>query len=428
MIIAAVGMLLIIMLLAGIPIGFCLAVSGSVGLTVVGGWDSLLGILGTAPYRSAASFLLMAIPMFILMAELASAGNIAKDMFDLANKWIGHIPGGVGIATVISSAGFGTVSGSSTAAAATMSRIAIPEMLKLGYRKDVASGCVAAAGTLAIMIPPSIPLVLYGIITETSIGKLLIAGIVPGILTAFVYAAGLFFWAKKNPEAIPKIDPFSWKERLEALRTIWAVLLLISVVVGGLYSGMATPSEVAALGAFGCFLICLGMGRIGKKEIYMALERTVLTTTMIFTIIIGAMVFGYFLTITQASQNLIALIGSLRVAPWVIMLILILLYLVLGCFMDQVAILLITLPLTFPLATSIGYDAILFGIIVVKLTEIGLLTPPVGMNVFVVGGSTGIPLDTIFRGVFFFILLDSMTLLLFWMWPDLVLYVPSKLY
>ncbi|MCD6675369.1 MAG: TRAP transporter large permease [Burkholderiaceae bacterium] len=425
MLLPLILLLLGALLALGIPVAFSLAIAGSAGLAITSGFDSLFTILSTAPYRTVASFTLTTVPMFILMAELASNGNLAGPLFTLATRWLGHRRGGVGISVVFAGAGFGAVCGSSIAAAAAISRIAVPEMIKVGYARGVAAGIVAVAGTLAIMIPPSVPLIIYGITTETSIGKLLIAGIIPGILTALVYSVGISAWARGTGGTMPTLARASWRQRTEALRGIWPFLVLVLLVVVGIYSGVATASEVASLGALGALGICAATRSIDTRGVLRAVERTVLATAMIFTIIIGAMIFGYFLTITQASQALIQSISSSGIPPWSVMLALIVLYLVLGCFLDQIAILLITLPLTFPLVTQLGYDEIWFGIIVVKLVEIGLVTPPLGMNAFVVSGQTGVPLGEVFRGIGMMLTFEFMTLILLLAFPILSTYLPS---
>jgi len=421
----AVLILLVVLLALGVPVAFSLAISGALGLLLTNGVDSLFTILSTAPYRTVANFSLTTVPMFILMAELASNGNLAGPLFNMATRWLGHRRGGVAISVIFASAGFGTVCGSSIAAAAAMSRIAVPEMIKVGYGASAAAGIVAVAGTLAIMIPPSVPMVIYGITTEMSIGKLLIAGILPGLLTALVYSAGIIGWAKFSHTAMPALPRASWRERFASMSRIWPFLLLVLVVIVGLYSGIATPSEIASVGAAGALIICVSIRSIDLAGIMRALERTVLATAMIFTIIIAAMIFGYFLTITQTSQHLINAIAESGMSPWMVMALLVLMYLVLGCFMDQIAILLITLPLTFPLVTKLGYDGIWFGVIVVKLVEIGLVTPPLGMNAFVVSGQTGIPLTDVFKGVGVMLAFEMVTLTLLLAFPQISVYLPS---
>ena len=423
-----VGITLIIMLLLmafSLPVAFSLCLSGSVGLIISNGFNSFFHLVGTIAHTEVANFSLTTIPMFILMAEIASRGNLAKQLFTLANRSIGHLPGGVAIATVLASAGFGAMCGTSSAAAATMSNIAVPEMRKIGYTPKVATGVVAISGTLAIMIPPSVPMIIYGLTTETSIGKLLIAGILPGILTAIMHSAGIFVWSKISPESIPKGSRYTWKQRLETLKGLLPFIVVVFCVIGGMYSGVATPTEIASLGALVTLIICLAMRSIDLKGIIEAIKKTVLTTTMILTILVGAMTFGYFLTASQAAQKMIMFITSAGLPNWLIMACLIVLYIILGCILDAVAILLITLPLTFPLVTSLGFDGIWFGVIVIKLCEIGLVTPPVGINVYVTSGATGVPLEEVFKGTGVMLCFESIVFILLLLFPAISLFLPS---
>jgi C4-dicarboxylate transporter, DctM subunit len=417
--------IMVALMLVGVPIAFSLAISGCIGLWLIGDFGNVMTLLGTVPYRTCAAFLLTVIPMFILLAEITSRSGLAKELFDLANKWIGHWPGGVGIATILAAAGFAAMAGTSSASAAVFSRIAIPEMQRLGYKDHIAAGVVTVAGTLAIMIPPSLTLVVYGILTETSIGKLLIAGVIPGLLSAFMFTMGIFLIAKFVPDAVKSVPAFSWKERFAGLVNLLPLIVLIIIIMGGLYSGIATPTEVAALGAFSALIICLIMRRINAKEFASCLKHTVIVATMIFSIIIGAMIFGYFTTLTQVPQNLINYIKGAGFSPWSVIAILVVVYLFLGCFFDQLAILLLTIPLTFPLITSLGYNPIWFGIVFTKLTEIGLVTPPLGLNAYVVSGASKIPLTTVFSGASMLLAFDAITLALLLFFPILSTYLPS---
>lgn len=425
MIVALIILFLLFLMFVGMPVGFAMGVSGMVGLFFKGGPDAILSIMSNAPYRTAANYALSTVPMFIFMAEIVSRANIVREVFVAAERWLGRIPGGLAIATVIASAGMGAMSGSSTAAAACMSAIAIPEMRKAGYSLPVSAGVVTVSGTLAIMIPPSIPLVIYGIVTETSIGKLLIAGIIPGLMTTLIYSVGIVLWNKVKPGVMPVGRSFSMKEKLDSLRPLWAFLILGSIVIVSLYAGIATPTEAAAVGAFGAAIVSLLMRRIDLKGLYEAALSTAKITTMIFTIIIGAMVCGYFFTLTQAAQNMVSFIGASQIPAWAIMACLVVLYLILGCIMDQIAILLLTLPLTFPLVMNLGYDAIWFGIIVTKLAEIGLVTPPVGMNAYVVSATVKVPLDQVFRGTGVMLSFEAITLAILLAFPVIATWLPS---
>ncbi|AEG14404.1 TRAP dicarboxylate transporter, DctM subunit [Desulfofundulus kuznetsovii DSM 6115] len=425
MLAGAILVFMLLLLFVGMPVGFAMGVAGTIGLYFKGGLSAIASILSNAPYRSAANFALSTVPMFIFMAEIISRANIVPDVFTAAQRWLGRTPGGLAIATVIASAGMGAMSGSSTAAAACMSSIAVPEMRRAGYSLEMAAGVVTVAGTLAIMIPPSIPLVIYGLVTETSIGKLLIAGILPGIMTAAIYSIGLLLWRKLKPEVIPAGQAYSYREKFASLRPLWAFLILASVVIVTLYAGIGTPTEAAAIGAFGAAAISLATRRLDLKGLYAAALQTAKITTMIFTIIIGAMVCGYFFTLTQATQKTILFISSLHIPPWFIMGLIAVLYLILGCIMDQIAILLLTLPLTFPLVTSLGYDPIWFGIIATKLAEIGLVTPPVGMNAYVVSATIKAPLEQVFKGTGVMLMFEFVTLCLLLAFPMIATWLPS---
>lgn len=425
MIVASVLILLLLFLFVGMPVGFAMGVAGIIGLFLEGGPDAVLSIMSNAPFRTAANFSLTTVPMFILMAEIVSRANIVREVFIAAEKWLGRVSGGLAMATIFASAGMGAMSGSSTASAACMSAIAVPEMRKAGYSLTVSTGIVAVAGTLAVMIPPSIPMVIYGIATETSIGKLLIAGILPGLLTALVYCLGIIFWNKVSPGVMPRGQAYSWPEKFASLRPLWAFVILGSVVIVVLYAGVATPTEAAAIGAFGALVISAATRRINLKGLYEAALQTAKITTMIFTIIIGAMVCGYFFTLTQATQKVINYIGQSQIPAWAIMGCIVVLYLILGCIMDQIAILLLTLPLTFPLVTGLGFDPIWFGVIVTKLNEIGLVTPPVGLNAYVVSATVKAPLDQVFRGTGVMLAMEVVTLGLLLSFPIIATWLPS---
>jgi C4-dicarboxylate transporter DctM subunit len=320
------------------------------------------------------------------------------------------------------------MAGSSTASAATLASVAIPQMRKRGYSQKVAAGVVTVSGTLAIMIPPSIPFVVYGIVTETSIGKLLIAGIIPGVITAIMYTLGILLWHKLQPGIMPRpTQLYSWKERWASLKPLWAFIILSTTVIGSMYAGVATPTEASAFGAFGALVIPLALRRITKTGFSQAVLESIKVSTMIFTIIIGAMIFGYFLTLTQTTQNLVRFLGGLPVPSWAILSMIIVLYLVLGTIMDQIAILLITLPLTFPLVMNMGYNPLWFGVVITKIVEIGMITPPVGMNAYVVSATSGIPLEEVFKGTGVLLLVEIISLIILLAFPILSTFLPSMM-
>jgi C4-dicarboxylate transporter DctM subunit len=434
LIVALVIGLLFLMLISGIPIGVTLACAGTIGVWLINP-DAVMGLFQSVPYRTTASYLLTTCPMFILMAELASTG-ITRNLFDFAAKRTRRFPASLGIATVVASAIMGAICGSSTAAAATMSKIAIPEMMRKGFPARMATAIVAVSGTLAIMIPPSVVLVLYGILTDESVGKLLMAGVIPGLLSALAYSITIVFWFKREQKKqnIPADEVLRqlvaegqdsvtgmWKELL----SVGPALILILVVLGGIYSGIVTPTEAAAVGAFATLILALIKREQNPQLVYEACVRAVKTNTMIFTIMIGARIFGYFLVFSQTTTRITQFVSNLAVDPWVILAMLVVFYIVLGCFMDGIAIILLTIPVVAPIISALGLDLIWFGILVTKLIEVGLVTPPVGINVFIASDGANIPVDEGFSGVGVLLMAEAVVVLLLMFFPGLVLWLPS---
>ncbi len=419
--------LLFILLAIGIPVGFCLAVAGMVGLYLVGGYGAVVGILQTAPYRSASSYILTTIPMFMLMAQYATRSGITQEIFDAARAWFGHYRGGLATASVFASAGMGAISGSSSATAAMMAGIAVPEMVRVGYDKRLALGAVSAAGTLAIMIPPSTALILYGILTEQSIGKLLIAGIIPGIIMSLAYVATIVFWVRKKEQLAPAIEKVSWIERFRSIKKFWPAAIVAVVVLGGIYSGIITPTESAAIGSLSMLIIAKLFWKLRWGDVYQATLGAIRTTSMIFMIVIGAHIFGYFLTMSRITQSLVGFVEDLDVSKWVILVIICIMYLILGCFMDLIAILVLTVPLTFPIMESLGFDLIWYGIIVTILGEIGLVTPPLGLNVFVGASAAKLPVEIGFAGIWRFVVASLVVLILIILFPEIATWLPSQM-
>ncbi|MHB9150882.1 MAG: TRAP transporter large permease [Thermoleophilia bacterium] len=417
--------MLVFLLAVGVPVGFAMGMVGTAGLMWVGGLDAVLSILSTTPYRSVANFTLATVPLFIFMAEVVTRTNMSREIFDAAGKWLGRTRGGLAMATVLASAGMGAISGSSVAAAAALSSTTVPEMQRAGYSARVSAGVVTVAGTLAVLIPPSIPLVLYGIITETSIGQLLIAGIIPGLMSAAVYFCGIYIWGKIAPAAMPKAESYSWRTKLITLKPLWPFLVLGILVIGTLYAGIGTATESAAIGAFGAALIGLITRRIGMRGLYAAGLHTAKLSSMIFTIIIGAMILGYFFSLTRTPQRLIEVIADAGLPSWGVMGLIVIMYLAMGAAMDQVAILLLTLPLTFPIAMELGYSPIWFGIVVTVLSEIGLVTPPVGLNAYVVSAASKVPLGEVFRGTTVMLVFALVTLAIVIAFPSISTWLPS---
>ena len=427
MIAAAGSVLLIILLAIGLPVAFAMAVAGAAGLWFVGGFDILMGIIKTTTISSIASYELITIPMFILMAEFIIISKIADELFDATAVWVGRTPGGLGVATVLAGAFFGAISGSSTASAATLSSTSIPAMMRQGYSLRFAGGIVATTGTLAMLIPPSIALILYGIIADVSIGRLLIAGIVPGILVALALTLVIFVTALFRPSQVPPGKAYPIGLKLRMLKVTGPMLALFAMVTGVLYFGVATPTEAAALGAFGAFVLSVLYRRLTVDGLIKALSSTARISCMIGLIIIGAHIFGYFFTLTQATRSITDWIIGLNATPYMVLLILLIIYVILGCFLDQVAILILTVPVVLPIVVGIGFDPVWFGVVVVMTAEIGMITPPMGMNVFVVSRYTGRPVHEIFAGVLPFLGAVLALIVMFAVWPEIILWLPSQM-
>ncbi|MGB6102817.1 MAG: TRAP transporter large permease [Pusillimonas sp.] len=426
-----------ILLLAGMAVAFSLAISGTLGIYLLIGPSGTLGMLQSIPYRTTASFTLVAIALFIMMAEFSNESGITRRLFAAANAWVGHMKGGLALATVLASAAFGALSGSSVAAAATMSRVAVPQMLSHGYSKVFAAGTASISGTLAILIPPSIPLIIYGVLTETSISKLLMAGVVPGIITVLLYFAVIAIWTRVQPSVAPtRTSRADGGERLGATKYLWPFMLIVLLVFGAMYTGAVTATEASAVGAAAVLFMWLILGRmpasgmtpISRVALRRAFDRSLRSTVMIVALLIGAYIFSFYLINSGATQVVLQYVDNLDVPPSVILLLIIVVYLILGCFMSQLEIMVLTLPFVFPMITSMGYDGIWFGIIVVKTIEIGLVTPPVGMNVFVVSSTSSMvsPADG-FKGVVPFLVAELIALVLFVTFPEIVLFVPNAM-
>lgn len=422
----AVGLILLfVFLFAGMPIAFALGAAGMFGLVVEQGITSTLSIVMTTSFRCVASYTLVTIPLFVLMAELLNQSGLARQAYVAAYKWIGHTRGGLAIATILGGAAFGACSGSSTASCATFGSIAIPEMRKYRYSDELSSSTVALSGTLAAVIPPSILLVVYGVAVEASIGKLLIAGLIPGIMLTFLYSFGIWLKIKRNPDLAPLIEPFSWEERWQALWSIWPLVIIAILVLGCLYTGVTTPTEAAALGAVATFILGLATKTIGYKKTVLSLKNTCVTSAMIFAIIIGAQIFTYFLTFTGASQAVIGGIGEMQIPALAILCMLVVVYVILGMFLPSMGTMLLTLPLVGPILFGLGYDPIWFGVFLVILLEIGLCTPPVGINCFVTSGVSAIPLEKVFKGVLPMLAWAFVGLALLVIFPQIALWLPS---
>jgi len=426
-IIGILGILLMFILLAlGMYIGMAMALVGFLGLCIIVGWDSGISILGITPLAEGSSYTLSVIPLFVLMGQFAFISGISTDIYKTVYAWMGRFRGGLAMATVCACAGFAAVCGSSLATGATMGMVAIPEMAKYNYSRRLSTGCVAAGGTLGILIPPSIGFVIYGILTQESIGRLFMAGIIPGILLALLFILTIYIQCKINPDMGPRGESTPWGIR--SLSGTWGILLLIFLVMGGLYLGIVTPTEAAGVGAFGSFVIALFKRKLSFQGLIQCLLDTGKTTAMIFLIIIGANIFSSFLGLARIPMGLADLIAGLELPRVVILIAIILIYIVMGCVMDCYAIMILTVPIIFPVIEALQFDPIWFGVLMVIVLEVGLITPPVGLNVFVLNAAApDVPLTVIFRGILPFLVAALVSIVLLILFPQLALFLPSHM-
>ncbi|MDO4922142.1 MAG: TRAP transporter large permease [Phascolarctobacterium sp.] len=420
---AGFTILLLILLAMGLPVAFSLGMGGVAGMLAFMGGEGALAQLPIIGYKSLDDFVLTAVPMYILMSQILLTGKVGNNLFELANKWLRHLPGGLGIATVMACAIFAAITGSSVACAVTIGAIAIPEMLSRGYDRALVLGCVAAGGTLGILIPPSIPMILYGAITDESIGKLFMSGVVPGAMMTVMFMA-IVVYRSRN---LQREAAASWSERLEALRkTFWGLLLPI-IVVGGIYTGVFTPTEAAGIGTvYSLFITFVVYKTLSLKDMPGILNDTIKTTCMIFAIMIGASLFGFVLTILDAPQALTTYVVSLEANRWLIFVMINILLLFLGCILESVSIIFITLPILFPLVMQLGFDPIWFNVVMLLNLELALITPPVGMNLFVLQGiSPDSKMTQIIKGVIPFGAAMALEILILCFFPELATWLPN---
>ncbi|MEM8811033.1 MAG: TRAP transporter large permease [Pseudomonadota bacterium] len=418
------------------PIAIAMGLVGILGYANETSFRAALSMAGRLIIDTSQDYGLSVVPLFILMGLFVNKGGLSRELYQAAYVFLGHLRGGLAMATIVACAGFSAICGSSLATAATMSKVAMPQMRKYNYSDRLSTASIAAGGTLGILIPPSVILVIYGLLTETSIGKLFIAGIIPGILGILFYLAAVRYTVFRDPEAGPAGERTDWKGRLLALKDIWAVLLLFFLVIGGLYGALDfwpinltfSPTEAAGMGAAGAFLIALSRGSLTFKDVRDVLVETAHTTAALFAVLIGAWIFSNFVNLAGLPEALLSLVSSLGLGPMAVMLMIIAVYIVLGCVFESLSMLLLTVPIFFPLVVSLGFDPVWFGIIVVVVTEISLITPPVGLNVFVLKGVVGdVSTGTIFKGVTPFWVVDIVRLFLLLLIPWLVLVLPNNM-
>lgn len=420
---------MVAMLIIGVPIPFSLGIAGIIGIILVtGDLNILIGAMGIAPYSTVADYMFTTIPMFILMAYLIAEGGLARALYEAASTWVSHIRGGLAIATVFVCTIFGAMSGSSSAAASVMSKIAMPNMRRFGYSEILASGTIGIGSTLPIFIPPSTGIIVYGIVTETSIGKLLIAGIIPGLVLAALLILCILTWVTISPNHAPRAQQATWNERWKKSVKVWPSFLLIMLIMVLLYTGIATPTEVGAIGAFMAALIGLTAGSLTMGGIIGALKETMWTTTMVFLIIIGANIFGVFLTMSQVPQQITSAVIAMDLNRWIVIVGIVVIYFVISMFMDEIPLMLITLQLTFPLIISLGFDPIWYGIMSMIMVAMGLVFPPVGMIAFVIAGTAKINLINVYKGTSILMIAIIITAILLMIFPGMALWLPSTMY
>ncbi len=427
--VAALGFVALFgLMLLRMPIGLAMGAVGVVGFGTMSGFGPALRLLAQSPIRTATDAGFAVIPMFLLMGAIANVSGMSRELFRAANAFLGQFRGGLGMATIAACAGFAAVSGSSVATAATFSAVAYPEMRRYHYPQSFSAGVIAAGGTLGSILPPSLVLAVYSLITQQDVGKLYIAGILPGILAILMYITAIAVIAGVRRNFLPPGERHGWVERAQAVRGVWAMTLLFLFIVGGMYGGAFTPTEAASMGAGGAWIIAVARGRLPARQLMDCLLRALRTSAAIFSILIGALLFGYFLTVTQTPQHVTTFLTGLGLGRYGVLLLIMLMYLALGCVMDAMAMVILTIPIIFPVITALGFDPVWFGIIIVMTVELGLIHPPVGMNVFVIKSVVrDIGMGTIFIGVIPFVITDLMRLAILITFPSISTYLPNHM-
>lgn len=419
---------LFVLMLLRVPVGIAMGLVGITGYAALSGAGPALKLVGQTSMRTVTDYAFGVIPMFMLMGAFVSVSGLSQEMFRAAHSLVGHVRGGLGAATVLACGGFSAICGSSVATAATFSSVAYPEMRRFGYPQSFATGVIAAGGTLGIMIPPSTVMAVYAILTQQDIGKLFVAGILPGLLAILMYVLTIVVIVRVRPNWLPAGQRKPWQERAADFKAVWAPLVLFIFVIGGLYGGLFTPTEAGGVGACGAFLLGLVRGRLDRAKIKEALLSTTRTSAAVFTILIGALMFGYFLTITQTPQKIAAFLTDMGIGAYGVLMLILVMYLILGCLMDAMAMIILTVPIIYPVIVQLGFDPIWFGVIIVMTVELGLITPPVGMNVFVI--KSVLPensFSTIYRGVSPFVVTDILRLAILVAFPAISLWLPATM-
>jgi tripartite ATP-independent transporter DctM subunit len=427
---ALIGLgVMMLLALAGLPIAFAMGVVGFFGLALLRGWNPALASAGTLMYETGFSYTLSVVPLFILMGNFVSRAGLSQELFRAAYAFIGHWRGGLAMSTVVACAGFGSICGSSIATAATMARVAYPSMRQFGYSDALATGAIASGGTLGILIPPSVIMVIYALMTEVNIGAMFAAGLIPGILATLLLMAAVAWQTWRDPSSGPRGERTPWSGRLAALRGVWGVVVLFVVVMGGIYGGVFTATEGASIGAFGAFVFALARRALNLRALFEILMESARTTAMLFGILIGALIFANFVNFTSMPDDLKAFVSQFQLHPMAVIVAICAIYVLLGTAMEELSMILLTVPVLFPLVVHLGFDPIWFGILVVVVVEIGLISPPVGMNLFVLRTLLPhVPTLTLYRGVTPFVVADVVRLAILIAFPVLSTWLPTLLF
>lgn len=416
---------LVILLFARMAIGFAMAFTGFLGFAYLGGIGPALGVLAEVPYRTMADYIISVVPVFVFMGVIVSNTRISEDLYYTGYKWVGQARGGLAIATIFACAAFAAICGHSGAETVTIGKVAVPEMKKYNYDSALASGCVAGGGTLGILIPPSLAFIFYALLTEQSVGELFMAGILPGILLAALFTLTIVIITSRNPQAAPPGPKTSFREKITSLRYTWATLALFLLIMGGIYMGIFTPTEAGAIGAFGAIVIGVAARRLSRKNFVASVMETVQLTAMIAVLIIGAYIFMNFLAISKLPFKLASVVSGLGLPRYAVWAVIVFVYVILGMFLDIIGAIILSVPIILPTVLALGFDPIWFGVIAVILIEMGLITPPVGLNAFMLAGVIDIPISTIFRGIWPFVGAMLVCIAILTAFPQIALFIPG---
>jgi tripartite ATP-independent transporter DctM subunit len=417
--------ILAVMLIIGLDVGFSMLVTGFIGFALIGGWGAALGNMAILPFDTLNNYFFAVLPLFLLMGSFCSEGQIGRDAYGMARAWFGQLRGGLAMATIGACGLFAAITGTTLAGSLVMGKVAYPEMRRAGYKMPLAAGCVSVGGTLGILIPPSMGFIMIGILTDLNIGQLFVAGIVPGIIVIFFYISTIGIWARIDPKLAPRTPKTTWKEKFGSLRLTWAVVLLFLLVMGGIYLGWFTATEAGAVGAFGALVISLAKRQMTRHAFWISLMDTARMTSMIIILLVGAYMFNSFMAITQIPNTFGEFLVNLDIPRWGVMAFILVFYVVAGTFFDPFSILILTISIFYPAVAALGFNLIWYSVIMVRLIEIGQISPPAGINLFGLKGVIDAPMGDIFKGVIPFLISDVFNIILLCAFPAIVTFLPD---